>query len=177
MTLRIAGRIADSIVDGPGLRYALFLQGCPRACPGCHNPQTHDPLGGYEVSIEDVLKEIDSDPLLDGVTFSGGEPFMQAHELIPLADQILQRNLNLITYTGYLWEELIESDNPDWRSLLERMDVLVDGPFVQELRDWKLKFTGSSNQRIIAVKPSLQAKTPVVLTELTHMPSNAALLK
>ncbi len=152
MKIRIAGRVVDSIVDGPGMRYALFTQGCPRACPGCHNPQTHDPKGGFETTTEEILKEIDSNPLLDGVTFSGGDPFMQPKPLVELAKELKKRNLNVITYTGYRWEELVDANDPDWNALIQASDVIVDGPFVQSLHDWKLKYTGSSNQRIIDVK-------------------------
>ncbi len=156
MKLRIAGRVGDSIVDGPGLRYALFTQGCPRACPGCHNPQTQPLEGGEETTVEAILAEIDANPLLDGVTFSGGEPFLQAAALAELAREIKKRNLNLAAYTGYLWEELLATNNPAWNALLAELDVVVDGPFVQALRSWTLKFAGSSNQRFIDVQHSLQ---------------------
>lgn len=161
MKLRVAGRVADSIVDGPGLRYALFTQGCPRACPGCHNPQTQPLEGGEETTVETILSEIDADPLLDGVTFSGGEPFLQAAPLAELAREIKKRNLNLITYTGYLWEELIAANDPDWNALLAELDVVVDGPFVRALRDWTFKFAGSTNQRFIDVPRSLREKRVV----------------
>ena len=170
MKIRIAGRVVDSIVDGPGLRYALFVQGCPRSCPGCHNPQTHDPNGGLETTTEEIFKEIRSNPLLDGATFSGGEPFMQARPLVELARWIKERGLNLVVYTGYCWEELIEANDPDWNALLELTDALVDGPFVQSLRDWKLKYAGSSNQRIIDVRRSLKERAVVQLEGLQRMP-------
>ncbi|MGN1065067.1 MAG: anaerobic ribonucleoside-triphosphate reductase activating protein [Thermoguttaceae bacterium] len=173
MKIRIAGRVVDSIVDGPGMRYALFTQGCPRACPGCHNPQTHDPKGGFETTTEEILKEIDSNPLLDGVTFSGGDPFMQPKPLVELAKELKKRNLNVITYTGYRWEELVEANDPDWNALIQASDVIVDGPFVQSLHDWKLKYTGSSNQRIIDVKRTLTQGELVLMADLGHMPSKA----
>ena len=161
--LRIAGRVADSIVDGPGLRYALFTQGCPRACPGCHNPQTQPLEGGEETSVEAILAEIDADPLLDGVTFSGGEPFLQAAPLAELAREIRKRNLNLAAYTGYLWEELLAANDPAWNALLAELDVVVDGPFVLALRSWEMKFAGSTNQRLINVPRSLQENRVVEL--------------
>lgn len=173
MKIRIAGRVVDSIVDGPGMRYALFTQGCPRACPGCHNPQTHDPKGGFETTTEEILKEIDSNPLLDGVTFSGGDPFMQPKPLVELAKELKRRNLNVITYTGYRWEELVDANDPDWNALIQASDVIVDGPFVQSLHDWKLKYTGSSNQRIIDVKRTLTQGELVLMADLGHMPSKA----
>ncbi|MDD3590416.1 MAG: anaerobic ribonucleoside-triphosphate reductase activating protein [Thermoguttaceae bacterium] len=170
MKLRIAGCVSDSIVDGPGIRYALFTQGCPRRCEGCHNPQTHDPLGGVETTIAQILQEIDSNPLLDGVTFSGGEPFLQAPPLTFLARECQSRGLNVVVYTGYSWEELQSANNDDWTALLGEIDVLVDGPFVQELHDWKLKFMGSSNQRVIDVRSSLVQHRLVQLKSLEHMP-------
>lgn len=156
MKLRIAGRVGDSIVDGPGLRYALFTQGCPRACPGCHNPQTQPLEGGEETTVEAILAEIDANPLLDGVTFSGGEPFLQAAALAELAREIKKRDLNLAAYTGYLWEELIAANDSAWNALLAELDVVVDGPFVQALRSWTLKFAGSTNQRFIDAQRSLR---------------------
>ena len=173
MKIRIAGRVVDSIVDGPGMRYALFTQGCPRACPGCHNPQTHDPKGGFETTTGEILKEIDSNPLLDGVTFSGGDPFMQPKPLVELAKELKKRNLNVITYTGYRWEELVDANDPDWNALIQASDVIVDGPFVQSLHDWKLKYTGSSNQRIIDVKRTLAQGELALMADLGHMPSKA----
>ncbi|MBQ7109651.1 MAG: anaerobic ribonucleoside-triphosphate reductase activating protein [Thermoguttaceae bacterium] len=154
--LRIAGRVGESIVDGPGIRYALFTQGCPRACPGCHNPQTQPLEGGEETTVEAILAEIDANPLLDGVTFSGGEPFLQAAALAELAREIKKRDLNLAAYTGYLWEELIAANDSAWNALLAELDVVVDGPFVQALRSWTLKFAGSTNQRFIDVRRSLR---------------------
>jgi anaerobic ribonucleoside-triphosphate reductase activating protein len=165
MKLRVAGRVADSIVDGPGLRYALFTQGCPRSCPGCHNPQTQPLEGGEETTVEAILAEIDADPLLDGVTFSGGEPFLQAAALAELAREIKKRNLNLAAYTGYLWEELTEANDPAWNALLAELDVVIDGPFVQALRSWTLKFAGSSNQRLIDVPRSLSEGRVVELED------------
>lgn len=172
MKIRIAGRICESIVDGPGLRYVLFTQGCPRSCLGCHNPQTHDLKGGIEVTTEKILEEISSNPLLSGVTFSGGEPFIQANALIELARKIKHRDLNLVIYTGYTWEELHEVNNKDWNTLLEEADVLVDGPFIQKLHSWNLKFTGSSNQRIIDIRRSLVSGKPIELASLDHIPNN-----
>ena len=75
--LRIAGTIGESIVDGPGIRYVVFTQGCPHGCPGCHNPQTHDPAGGFWAETDEILSVLAENPLLDGITLSGGEPFLQ----------------------------------------------------------------------------------------------------
>ncbi|MCF0234942.1 MAG: anaerobic ribonucleoside-triphosphate reductase activating protein [Thermoguttaceae bacterium] len=165
MKLRVAGFAQDSIVDGPGLRYVVFTQGCPRSCPGCHNPQTHDPNGGEETTTEAVFTQIASNPLLDGVTISGGEPFMQAVAVADLVQKIQKLGLTVGVYTGYTWEELMGANNPAWNALLAGIDFLVDGPYIQEKRDWALKFAGSSNQRYIDVKKSLAAGELAVITE------------
>ena len=155
MELKISGVVNDSIVDGPGLRYTIFTQGCPHKCVGCHNPQTHDFNGGYIDTIENLLKDIKSNPLLNGVTFSGGEPFCQAKALSILADEIHKMNLNVVTYTGYTFEYLYNHDNSDYRDLLEKTDILIDGPFMIDLKSLDCKFRGSSNQRIINVQSTL----------------------
>lgn len=166
MTIRIAGTVNDSIVDGNGLRYTIFVQGCPHHCKGCHNPQTHSFDGGKEVSTSDLFETITSNTLLDGVTFSGGEPFAQAKPLVELADLIKQNtNLNIVTYTGYTFEEIITSNNPDWIALLNSTDILIDGKFIEDLKSYELRFRGSSNQRYIDVKQSL-LQHKVVLADI-----------
>ena len=151
--LRLSGIINESIVDGPGLRFVIFSQGCPHHCDGCHNPQTFDPNGGYEEDIDEILKKIKSNPLLQGVTFSGGEPFMQAKVFSELAEKIHAMNLNVMSYTGYLFEDQLKKT--DFKKLLQNVDILVDGPFIKEKKNLMLKFKGSENQRIIDVKKSL----------------------
>ena len=157
--LRIADTINDSIVDGPGIRLTIFVQGCHHNCEGCHNPGTHDFNGGREVTMGEMLDKAAANPLLDGVTFSGGEPFCQASKLAWLGEQFKKTGLNIVTYSGYTFEQLLAGATPEngWRELLEVTDLLVDGPFVKHLRDLTLKFRGSSNQRIIDVKKSLQS--------------------
>ncbi|MCM1506219.1 MAG: anaerobic ribonucleoside-triphosphate reductase activating protein [Ruminococcus flavefaciens] len=155
--IRIAGTVNDSIVDGDGIRFTIFTQGCPHKCTGCHNPQTHDFNGGTLINTSELLEKIKSNPLLDGVTFSGGEPFCQAHELAVLGGQIKALGLNITTYTGYTFEELYNRKNPHWDELLSVTDVLIDGKFIQELKDWTIKFRGSSNQRYIDCPASLKA--------------------
>lgn len=147
--LRIAGIQQDSIVDGPGIRYVIFTQGCPHHCPGCHNPQTHDPEGGREADVQEILAQIAGNPLASGVTFSGGEPFLQAEALVPVAEEVKKLGKHLMIYTGYLYGQLAASDEPGVRRLLELADILVDGPFVLEERDLTLTYRGSSNQRVI----------------------------
>ena len=160
--LRIAGIEPESFVDGPGIRLTVFTQGCHHHCPGCQNPQTHDFEGGHFIEREAIITMIKENPLLDGVTFSGGDPMDQAAALIPLAREIKGKQvkalgLNIVTFTGYTFEHLYarKDENPGWADLLEVTDYLIDGPFVEELRSLELRFRGSSNQRIIDVQKSL----------------------
>ena len=169
--VRVAGRIAESIVDGPGLRYVLFTQGCPHRCPGCHNPDTHDFGGGTPVVLRDILADIRRNPLLRGVTFSGGEPFCQSEALIPLAAALKSLGYHLMAYTGYVWEDLAR-DSAAAR-LLPYLDMLVDGPFVAARRSLELRFRGSSNQRILDVPAGLRAGRPVL--HALHGPVNTVL--
>lgn len=155
--LRIAGTVNDSIVDGDGIRFTIFTQGCPHHCEGCHNPQTHDFSGGKIIDTDELLEKIKSNPLLDGVTFSGGEPFCQAHELAVFGEKIKSLGLNLTVYTGYTFEELYTNrDKNHWGELLAVTDILIDGRFVLALKDWTIKFRGSSNQRYIDCQSSLK---------------------
>lgn len=147
--LRIAGIQQDSIVDGPGIRCVIFTQGCPHRCPGCHNPQTHDPKGGREADVQEILTQIAGNPLASGVTFSGGEPFVQAKALVPVAEGVKKMGKHLMIYTGYLYEQLADSHEPEVQRLLMLADVLVDGPFMMEERDLTLPYRGSANQRVI----------------------------
>lgn len=157
--LRLAGVIKESIVDGPGIRFTVFTQGCPHKCKGCHNPQTHDFDGGYESCVENIIEEIKKNPILQGVTLSGGEPFAQAKALTVLAKQVHELGLNIMTYTGYTFEQLTAGfeKHPEWKTLLEETDILVDGPFILEQKSLMLHFRGSKNQRLIDVKKSLEA--------------------
>lgn len=160
--IRIAGIVKESIVDGPGIRYVVFTQGCPHHCPGCHNPQTHDPDKGYLYSIEKIFAEVKQNPLLSGITLSGGEPFLQAEQLIELAKCVKSINLSVIAYTGYLFEDLIKNNDDSVRKLLKLVDVLIDGKFDENLKSEELRFCGSSNQRLIDVKRSLESEEIVI---------------
>lgn len=157
LTLRVAGIEPESIVDGPGLRLTVFTQGCPHRCPFCHNPKTHDPQGGRCITLAEILDMIAGNDLLDGVTLSGGEPFAQAAELVPLAREIKNRGLHLTIYTGYTYEVLRShaDAHPAWLDLLVYADLLVDGPFVYAQRTLDVPFKGSANQRLIDVQASL----------------------
>lgn len=166
MEIRLAGKVSESIVDGTGFRYAIFTQGCPHKCEGCHNPQTHDFNGGHIEDTDDILREILRDPLLDGVTFSGGEPFCQCVPLANLADKIHKTSgLNIISYTGFTYEYLIENSNGEnyFFDLLSKLDFLVDGKFEKDKRSLELRFRGSSNQRFIDVQQSLKSGKTVVI--------------
>ena len=157
MKLRIAGTVNDSIVDGPGIRFTIFTQGCPHHCEGCHNPQTHDFNGGEIVEADEIIEKIKKNPLLDGVTFSGGEPFCQAETLADIGKEIKSLGLNVITYSGYTCDEIYETrDKNHWNELLSVTDFLIDGKFILQQKDWNLKFRGSSNQRYIDCQRSLK---------------------
>ncbi len=147
--LRISGVEAESIVDGPGFRYTVFTQGCPHDCPGCHNPQTHPFDGGKLVDIRKIFADICENPLLKGVTFSGGEPFCQPAPLAELGHMAHEHGLDVVTFTGYLYEVLLEKHDPAVDALLAQTDFLVDGPFVLAEKDLTLRFRGSRNQRVI----------------------------
>ena len=152
--LRLSGVIPESIVDGPGMRYVVFVQGCPHHCPGCHNPQTHDFKGGYDGDIQAIVNQIKGDPLLSGLTFSGGEPFCQAGALCQLAEKVKALGKNIVVYSGYTLGQLKElgKKDPDILRLLRLADTLIDGPYVEAKRDLTLQYRGSSNQRIINLK-------------------------
>lgn len=164
MRISLSGVTGDSIVDGPGLRLTIFTQGCLHHCPGCHNPQTHDPEGGSWADTEDILAAATENPLLDGITLSGGDPFLQPVPCLALAEGAHKIGLNVWTYTGYTWEALWEENAPEKIALLKETDVLVDGPFLLAERSLELRFCGSRNQRLIDVKKSL-AEDKVVLWE------------
>ncbi len=165
--LRISGIVPESIVDGPGIRYTVFVQGCPHHCEGCHNPQTHDFDGGRIVPLDGIVEEIKKNPLLSGVTFSGGEPFCQPEALAELGREIKALHLNLVCYSGFTFEELLElgKKNPAILDLLKLTDILIDGKFVLAEKSLMLKFRGSRNQRILDVPASLEKGTAVLLEE------------
>ena len=165
MRMSVSGVTGDSIVDGPGLRLTIFTQGCPHHCPGCHNPQTHDPNGGAWADTEDILAAAAENPLLDGITLSGGDPFLQPIPCLALAKGAHQLGLNVWTYTGYTWEALWAENDPEKLALLRETDVLIDGPFLLAERSLELKFKGSKNQRTIDVIRSLAAGEIVLWEE------------
>lgn len=164
--LKVAGFAKNSIVDGPGIRYVIFTQGCYHKCEGCQNPQTHNPNEGKLIDINEILDEILGSTMIEGVTFSGGEPFLQADALAELAVRIkrVDKSLSIICYTGYTYEELtkiIESGVLSYFKLLSNVDYLIDGRFEQDKASLNCNWRGSTNQRIIDVKQSLAQKTIV----------------
>lgn len=151
--IQISGIEPESIVDGEGIRYVIFTQGCPHHCPGCHNPQTHPFGGGKLVSIEDILDDISKRKnWIDGITLSGGEPFCHIYQCALIAEKAHQMGLSVWCYTGYLFEDLYRQGI----ELLKHIDVLVDGPFVQAEKSLDLDFRGSRNQRVIDIPESLK---------------------
>ena len=158
MNIKIAGTVDDSIVDGAGLRFTVFTQGCAHNCEGCHNPDTHDFQGGEETTTEKIIQEFTENPLLDGITLSGGDPFYQAKACAALAKAAKDAGMNVWTYTGFTWEELLSGANGEngWMELLSHTDVLVDGRFVLSERTLELPWRGSRNQRVIRVPESLK---------------------
>lgn len=147
--LNVAGIEPESIVDGPGIRFAVFVQGCPHKCPGCHNPDTHPFEGGTVMSVEDVFAQFKRSPMLKGITLSGGEPFCQAGALANLAELVHDMGKDVVVYTGYTYEELAASDDPAIQALLHETDLLIDGPFIEEQKNLELRFRGSENQRLV----------------------------
>lgn len=157
MKVRLAAPIqADSILDGSGIRTVIWFQGCKHNCVGCQNPETHDLHGGIECEVADICKELGSLKYQNGITLSGGDPFfqpVQALEIVKFAKSI---GLNVWAYTGFTYDALLNGDK-DRFELLKNIDVLVDGKFMLDKKSLNCKFRGSTNQRIIDVKSSLES--------------------
>lgn len=161
--IRISGVEPESIVDGEGIRYVIFTQGCPHHCPGCHNPQTHPFGGGKLVSIEDILDDISKrKDWIDGITLSGGEPFCQIYQCALIAEKAHDMGLSVWCYTGYLFEDLYRQGI----DLLKHIDILVDGLYIESEKSLDLYFKGSANQRVINVPESLK-NDRIILKEYT----------
>ncbi|MBO5388306.1 MAG: anaerobic ribonucleoside-triphosphate reductase activating protein [Lachnospiraceae bacterium] len=174
--LRVAGIEQESMIDGEGIRFVLFMQGCSHNCTGCHNPETHDFHAGTSMKMEDIIKLTESDPLIDGVTLSGGDPFFQAKKLIPLCKYWKSKGLNIWAYTGFIFDEFMkykenkQSDDrltSDMIELLNYLDVVVDGPFIIDKRTLGKEYIGSSNQRLIDVQKTLKSNA-IILYELNN---------
>ncbi len=176
-TISLYGTVPDSIVDGPGLRYAVFVQGCSHHCPGCHNPESQPAEGGTETTLAALLADIRANGLVHDVTLSGGEPFEQPKACAALAAELKRNGYGIWCYTGYLYDDLAGraeaaraqqaqreeagltgnaltegiADDLAVGDLLDSIDMLVDGPFVESRKSLELKWCGSSNQRLIDV--------------------------
>ncbi|MBQ6999650.1 MAG: anaerobic ribonucleoside-triphosphate reductase activating protein [Oscillospiraceae bacterium] len=152
--LELSGIVSDSIVDGPGIRTAIFSQGCPHHCPGCHNPETWEFGCGTQIPVEAVVEIVESNPLCRGVTFSGGEPFAQAAAFARLAKALKEKGYEVASYSGFTFEELLRGSDAQ-KELLASIDILIDGRFLQAQKSLEIAFRGSRNQRILDVKDSL----------------------
>ncbi len=162
--IRLYGLVTDSIVDGPGYRAAIFTQGCPHGCPGCHNPDSHALDGGTLWTLDDVEARFTGNPLLAGITLSGGEPFLQPEACAELARRARRRGLSVWVYSGFTYEQLLARAQGDGgtAALLAAADVLVDGRFVLAERSLELLYCGSRNQRVIDL-PQTRARGEIVL--------------
>ncbi len=167
VNLRIAGIINESIADGPGIRLVVFTQGCSHNCLGCHNPHTHSYDSGELIDTDKLVSDVRSNHLLDGITLSGGDPFEQAEACSVLAAEVKRLGLNVITYTGYTYEQLIDLavQRAGYSRLLNNTDLLIDGPYIQKERNLLLKFRGSTNQRIIDMNKT-RAEGQLVIADI-----------
>ena len=176
MKIRVASDLQqDSIVDGKGVRTVLWTQGCAHCCPNCHNPQTWDFNGGELVEVEEVIDRILDLEYQDGITFSGGDPFYQPEACAEIAKAIIENtDMNIWCYTGFTFEQLLKlgKKNTAIMDFLTKIDVLVDGPFIQKLHSYEIKFRGSSNQRVIDVKETL-SKGEIVLLDIDEYEEEA----
>lgn len=164
-TVRLAGIAYESLVNGSGMRRVFFAQGCKHKCKGCFNPETHSFEDGEIMDMDKLIKDVLDNPLLKGVTFSGGDPIEQAHSFAYMAKSFKNYNLNIWCYTGYTFEKLLEVMKVDTAisELLNNIDVLVDGRFEINNKEEGLRFRGSTNQRIINVKESLNQNKVVIM--------------
>lgn len=165
MNIRISGIGYESLVNGPGLRRVIFSQGCKHDCKGCFNQDTHDFNGGTIVDCDNIINDILESPIIKGVTFSGGDPFEQATQFAYIAERIKVLPNGIWCYTGYTFEYILKhkNENKGWEKLINNIDVLVDGQYIEELNNGDLKFKGSSNQRIIDIKKSLKQDKIVII--------------
>ena len=164
-TIRLSGIAYESLVNGPGMRRVFFSQGCKHNCVGCFNPDTHDFNGGQLMNMDKLIEDVLINPIIKGITFSGGDPIEQADKFAYMAKAFKKVNLNIWCYTGYLFEELLEmsKEKVGIRELINNIDVLVDGKFEIKKKEEGLRFKGSTNQRIIDVKASLLNRHIVIL--------------
>ncbi|WP_294153349.1 anaerobic ribonucleoside-triphosphate reductase activating protein [uncultured Clostridium sp.] len=164
-SIRLSGIAYESLVNGPGMRRVFFAQGCRHNCKGCFNPDTHDFNGGEERNMDELIEAVKENPMLRGVTFSGGDPWEQADKFAYMAKAFKDSGLSVWSYTGYTYEYILEhkDERNGWNELLNNIDVLVDGRFEEDKVEEGLKFRGSSNQRIIHVKDTLKQGNVITL--------------
>ena len=156
MIVRLAADLQpDSILDGSGIRTVIWFQGCLHNCCGCQNPETHDINGGFVTDTKDICEKLKHLKYQNGITLSGGDPFFQANAALEIAKYAKNIGLNVWAYTGFTYEALLAGDK-DRLELLKNIDVLVDGKFVLAEKSLNCKFRGSTNQRLIDVKNSLE---------------------
>lgn len=172
MTIRLAAPLqSDSVVDGFGVRTVIWTQGCSHNCPFCQNPQTHDFQGGEEFLVEDICLELKNLKGQDGITLSGGDPLFQIEAVLEIAKYAKSIGLNVWCYTGFVYENILKmgKTNSNYLEFLKYVDVLVDGKFVNELKDLSLLFRGSSNQRLIDMPKTLKSNKVVLVKEDTEI--------
>ncbi|MCL2234919.1 MAG: anaerobic ribonucleoside-triphosphate reductase activating protein [Defluviitaleaceae bacterium] len=160
--MRLSGISPESTVDGPGLRFVIFTQGCPHGCKGCHNPESWPIDGGKEFTTKEIIRMLRKEAKTKkGITLSGGEPFLQSAELVEVARAARDLGLDVVCYTGYTYEELMAESDPDKLALLDLCHILIDGKYHHEQRDISLRFCGSANQRVIDV-PETKKQNKIV---------------
>ena len=172
MKIRIADFIENSFVDGEGIRFAIFVQGCPHHCKGCHNPTTHDLYGGKLVDTEYLIEKVKKTPLIKGITLTGGDPLCQIKAVTEIARAAKSFNLNVWCYTGYIYEDIVADNQRENKfftaaeieKFLDYVDVLVDGPFILSQMDLTMPFCGSKNQRLIDI-PATRIQKKVTLID------------
>lgn len=165
--MKVLDIVAGTSVDGPGLRTSIYFAGCSHQCPGCHNPQSWDFGGGRDMSVTEIVAEVEKHGF--NVTFTGGDPLYQmqiSDELHQLAAELRRRDYTIWCYTGFLYEQIL--NDPTFSPLLPHLEALVDGPFIESLRDISLRFRGSSNQRILDIPQSLATSTPILWHDPFH---------
>lgn len=167
--IRLFGVATDSIVDGPGLRYSVYVQGCSHHCPECHNPESWAFDGGTVTTIDALIEDIQANKLIHDVTLSGGDPFDQPGPVAKLASRLKDLGYGLWSYSGYTYEQLQAkaAENEDIARILSLVDVLVDGPFKKDLKSLDLKWKGSANQRVIDMKKTREADQIVLFKEFS----------
>ena len=168
MKIRLASEMTtDSIVDGKGIRSVIWCQGCIHNCPGCHNPETHSFSSGFLKDVSEVLNEISELEFQDGITLSGGDPLCQIDACLEIAKYVQSLGLNVWCYTGYKIEDLLKRIKKEdkLRELLLNIDVLVDSPFILELKSFEVPFRGSTNQRLINSKESVKQNKIILYEE------------